>query len=226
MPQFTRLLVAALAVVAMLVFGTLAPAAAPEKAGQAGQPIVIRSFASRFPAVPEYYPLQMPHVQKYLELLPKQVKQLEDLGKEYSEQMQEYSRQDWAKVREMDPEERNKFYAEWREKRQKQVQHFQEEIKKTLAPHQQQLLKEYNVRTRAMSLLRSPRILEQLEASEDQKKAITKIRDELQGEIQRLSDQTFGKMRDVLNEEQQKKLEELSTQGFRGTYAGQAVRGR
>ena len=221
MTRLSRVTVAALVVVAFLVLGV---AMAAEVLRQGGQPraVVVNRNLATFPAIPGYYTLRTENVQKELELVDEQKEKLKQIGKKYYEQLRQASQQDWAKFREMPAEQRKAKHAEMQKQRMKQMEEVRKQIEKVLLPHQIDRLKQINLQTYGASMVANPGILQQLEVTDQQKEKLGKIREELQAKIRQLQKASFEETLKVLTPEQEKKLGEMSTQGYRTMYWGQA----
>ncbi len=62
---------------------------------------------------------------------------------------------------------------------------------------------------RREGVLRNPQVLEQLGISEQQKKKLRQIREDMQQRLRELEDETLDKIFDVLTSEQSDKLKEM-----------------
>ncbi|NQU26021.1 MAG: hypothetical protein HQ567_32440 [Candidatus Nealsonbacteria bacterium] len=224
----------ALMIVTLVVGAAVAvcPAAdAPQKAAPGGAPVV-RIGAAMIPAVPGYYSLRQKDVQEELELLDEQIKKLEAIGKEYQESIGASYQQNWAEIRKLPAEEQRKKYAEISKKRADQMKAVGKKIEAVLLPHQIDLLKQINLRTRGGAMLRNPRTLEKLGLDEKQQEKLRKIREKNQQEtqklyqqIQKLQKELSAQSLEVLTPKQRKQLQDLSTQPYQGVYTQPLKRG-
>lgn len=213
MARFPLLLAAAAAV----VLATCPWADGQVRVLAQGQPIVVSSqggVAAGFPAVPGYYMLARKSVQDQLELTEEQIKKLKELGQKYVEGM----RYDWKDYQNLSQEERQAKWAEHREKQQKLMEEIRGQAEDLLLPHQLDALKKINFRQRAPWTLQNPRMLEELNVSEEQKAQLKEIRDSMQEQIRKLQEESLDKALGVLTDEQRKKLEEMSAPGW--SYGG------
>jgi Spy/CpxP family protein refolding chaperone len=155
-------------------------------------------------SLPGYWTLGMENTQKELKLTDEQKQKLKDLADKYQTEMREY----WSQTRELPREEQRKRFAEWREKSAKQQQEIRKQVESVLRPEQMARLQELNLRMRGPYLLGSPRTMEKLNLSEDQKGRLQKVREESQQQMQKLQQETFDKSYQILTPEQQAKLKE------------------
>ena len=174
-----------------------------------------QGFAVRAPArtpgyyaVPGYWSLRTESVQKELNLSDEQKKKLKQITKSYYEQMRQGPQQDLAKYRDMSPEERRKKYAEITEKRKQRLDAARKQTEAVLLPEQLEALKTIELRTRAPSLLRSPRVLEKLGLSEEQKQKLRKNQQDLTAKMQRLLHESAQKALQILTPKQLEKLKQ------------------
>jgi Spy/CpxP family protein refolding chaperone len=184
-----------------------------------GEPVVVTSqggVAAPFPAMPGYYMLSQKHVRDELELTEEQIEALKELGKKYVEGM----RYDWQGLQNLSQEERQAKMAEYRRKQQKLMEEIRGQVEELLLPHQIDALKKITFRQRAPWTLQNPRMLEELKVSEEQKAQLQEIRDRMQEQLRKVQQDALDKALEVLTDEQRKKLEELSTSGWR--YGGRS----
>ena len=224
MVRFTDLVVVVLATAVMLLPDVSPAAEDAEKAGPGGVTVqagpggvtVLRSATPGYMAVPGFYALARPDVLKELELVGEQKKQLEEIGKKYYEQLREGSRLNWEEIRKLPQEEQKAKYAEMNEQRKKMAEEARKQVEKVLLPHQLKTLKEVNLRTYGVWMLYNARTLDQLEATDEQKEKLQKIREEMQQKIQDLQKESFDKSLELLTPKQREQLEEMTSQGYGG----------
>jgi Spy/CpxP family protein refolding chaperone len=207
------LLLPILAAVSVLSASAAQPAAKPNPAspwgggmGPFGPPGAAPAFS-----LPGYWTLGMENTQKELQITDEQKQKLKELADKYQADMREY----WSRTRELPREEQRKRFAEWRENSAKQQQEIRKQVESVLRPEQVARLKERNLRVRGPALLGSPRTMEKLTLSGDQKEKLQKVREEsqqkmqqLQQQMQKLQQATFDKSYQLLTPEQQAKLKE------------------
>jgi len=207
MTQFFRVVAATLAVVAILCFAPLAKAAEDQPRAPGGMP-----GGMYYLPIPGYYLLQSEYAQKEMELLPKQKEQLQEIAKKYNESMQQDAKIDWMKLSQ---EERQAKAKEIRDNYEKRAAEVKAEVDKVLLPHQKETLKRLELRTRLMSFLYSPAILDQINMTQKQKDDLAQIRKDLQDKMQQLQQESLDKTFKLLSEQQVKQLEEIASQGYR-----------
>ena len=207
MTRFFRVVAATLAVVAVLCF-------APSANSAEGQPIVFGGMpgGTYYLPIPDGYLLQSEHAQKEMELLPKQKEQLQEIAKKYYESMQQDAKIDWMKLSQ---EERQTKAKEIRENYEKRTAEVKAEVDKVLLAHQKETLKRLALRSRLMSFLYSPAILDQINMTQKQKDDLAQIRKNLQDKMQRLQQESLDETFKLLSEQQVKQLEEIASQGYR-----------
>lgn len=210
MSHVSRWAAAALVVAAVLVVSAPVADAQTLQAVQGGQGGV-RYMA--MPAVPGFYMLRTPAYQKELELVDEQKKKLEEIAKAYGEELRTSSQYDWSKLRDMSAEERKAKYAEIRQQRTKLAGKYRQQIEEVLLPHQLQALKQINLRIRGPAMLHSPRVLDQLGFSEEQKEKLKSVREEMQKKMQEIQKEAMESTFELLTPKQQKQLEEMVEQG-------------
>jgi Spy/CpxP family protein refolding chaperone len=204
-------------VAAVLMFVVVAPATAAEepKAG-APAPRVMFQPGAMYYGLPGYYMLQQENVQKEIELVPEQKAKLQEIAKKYYEGMQEDAKIDWAKVRELPAEEQKKKYEEIQQAYTKRAADVKKQVEDVLLPHQLQTLKKLENRTRAASLLYMPNVLEKIGVTEEQKKKMQQVREDIQKKMAQLQQETLDKTLEVLTPEQRKKLDEAAEEMYKG----------
>lgn len=224
MNRSPRLFIVALLATAMPSLGTSAHAQVPKRVlpAQPGKNMVVmmpqnvvtqpgmsggRMLGRSMPYVPGYYTLQQPNTQAELELIPDQIKKLEALGKEYREATMA-DRAAWSDWRNMTPEERTAKSAEMREKSKNRMEEFKKKIETILLPHQIKALKKIEFMARAPSYLRSPRTIQELELTDEQKSQLKEIQTKAYEEQRKLQKKAAEAALKVLTPEQLKKLKE------------------
>jgi Spy/CpxP family protein refolding chaperone len=212
-----RKVLCALTVVALTLL-VLAPAMGAEepKAGQPVRPVIQYQPGPMYYGLPGYYMLQQENVQKEIELVPEQKAKLQEIAKKYYEGMQEDAKIDWAKVRELPAEEQKKKYEEIQQAYTKRAADVKKQVEDVLLPHQLQTLKKLENRTRAASLLYMPNVLEKIGVTEEQKKKMQQVREDIQKKMAQLQQETLDKTLEVLTPEQRKKLDEAAEEMYKG----------
>jgi Spy/CpxP family protein refolding chaperone len=191
----------------LFLLGTLFAGGPPEEGEQTDEPAP-RRLRATYLSLPGFWELRTENVQEELELSDEQKDQLRTIGREYYEQ----TRRDWAGVRGMSAEERKKKYAEIRQKNLERMKDIRKQVEAVLTGDQLERLKQINLRTR---VLQNPRILDELGISEVQQRRLREIREQMQGRIRKLQQESLEKTLDVLTAEQREKLEKLTAEGFR-----------
>lgn len=214
MSWFSRLAVPTLVVIVILVFSALAATGPPQGGEQPANPAPLRS-ASTYLSIPGFWELRTEDVQKELQLTDEQKEKLREIGQKYYEQ----TRKDWAGLREMSAAERKKAYAEIRNKNEKRMREIRKQVEQVLSPEQLGLLRQVHLRTRGAAALANPKILDQLEVTDEQKEKLRQIREQTQEKIRQLQREMLEKTLEVLSPQQRKKLEELTTEGY-AVYGG------
>lgn len=215
MPQFSRLAAAALTAAATFCFALPAPArAAAAEAEQAGKPPK-QAAGPRYLSIPGYYMLQTEQARKELKLTDGQQKKLQEIAQQYYQQM----RSSWTGLGKLSAEERKKKLEEYRRMNAQRMEAVRKQVEQLLSTDQLSGLKKLNLRSRGPYLLRSPQVLKQIEATDEQKQKIRELQQQLQERIRRLQKKTFEKTLDVLTPEQRKRLEEIGGRGYGATYA-------
>jgi Spy/CpxP family protein refolding chaperone len=213
-PPFGRLLAfPTLAVTAVLLSGALAATAPSEKGPPGAGPTLPRSGAA-YLSLPGSRELPTENVQKELDLTNEQRDKLRAIGQKFYEEM----RQAWAGIGGMSPVERKNRYAEIRQRSLTRMQDIRKQVEGMLSPDQSQRLKQINLRTRSAAALANPEILDQLRITEQQKKRLQ----EIQQNVQRLQQEAL----DVLTPQQRRRLEELATEAFGIHRAGRTAGGQ
>ena len=218
MHRFPVRIVPTLAVTVVLLLSTLAATRSAEEAGQTATPAAARPVGTRL-LLPGFRELRTESVEKELELTDEQKEKLKVIGQEYYDQM----RRDWTGFGGMSAEDRKKRLADIRRKNVERTKQMRKRIEDVLSPDQLERLKQINLRTRAAAALAEPRVLEELQISEAQRKRLNQIRTQLQERIRRLREESLGETLDVLTPEQREKLEVLTSEGFRVYTPGQAA---
>ncbi len=81
------------------------------------------------------------------------------------------------------------------------------------SPDQLATLRRLNLQFRAPYLLKSPRTLQQIRATDDQKEKIRKLQKKLQESIRRLQKKSLKRTLEVLTPEQREQLKEIGSPG-------------
>jgi len=215
MVRFTYLAVVVLSTAVMLFPGVAPATENAEQAGQGGM-AVVRPLSMRYGAVPGFYALNRPDVLKQLELVDEQKKQLEEIAKKYYEQLREAPRLNWQEIRKLPQEEQRAKYAEINQRRRKMAEEARKQAEKVLLPHQLKTLKEINLRTYGVWMLYNTRTLDQLEATDEQKEKLKKIREDMQQKMRELQKKSFDKSLEVLTPKQREQLEKMTSRGYGG----------
>jgi Spy/CpxP family protein refolding chaperone len=185
----------------------------------AGEPRVVQAkqlqatvqAKAQFPALPGYWVLRQEDVREEIGLTDEQVEKLKELGKKYTEGM----KYDWQSIRKLSAEQRREKFKDLRENRKKVAEEITAEIEELLTEDQKEQIEEINFRMRAPGALMSPRVLEAIGLSEEQKEKLGELRQEMAEQYKQIREKTFEQSLDVLTPKQRKKLKELGTQGFR-----------
>jgi len=106
-------------------------------------------------------------------------------------------------------DERRERMAEIQQKMRKRAEDVRREVEKILLPEQMEILESFNRRARREAVLKNPQVLEQLGISEQQKKELRQVREEMQHRLRELENETLDKVFDVLTSEQADKLKEM-----------------
>jgi len=157
------------------------------------------------PAIPGLEALASPHVQRELELVDEQKQQLRQVAHAFVQQMQ----QAMAEIQQLPMDERRERMAEMQQKMRKRAEDVRREVEKILVPEQMEILESFNRRARREAVLKNPQVLEQLGISEQQKKELRQVREEMQHRLRELENETLDKVFDVLTSEQADKLKEM-----------------
>ncbi|MBC8869762.1 MAG: hypothetical protein H8E44_10110 [Planctomycetes bacterium] len=157
------------------------------------------------PAIPGLEALASPHVQRELELVDEQKHQLRQVAHAFVQQMQ----QAMAEIQQLPMDERRERMAEMQQKMKKRAEDVRREVEKILVPEQMEILENFNRRARREAVLKNPQVLAQLGISEQQKKKLRQVREEMQQRLRELENETLDKVFDVLTSEQADKLKEM-----------------
>lgn len=193
------------AVMSVLLFATLAATGPSEEDGPAAKPTASPPEATAL-SVPGFRELRTEDVQKELELTDEQKEDLGRIGQKYYQEM----RRDWVGFRGTSAEERKKKYAEIRQKNVKRMKAIRAQVENVLTPDQLDRLKQINLRTQVLA---NPRILDQLGIDEAQRDRLHQIREQMQGKLRKLHQETLQATLRVLTPQQRKKLDELTAEG-------------
>jgi Spy/CpxP family protein refolding chaperone len=156
--------------------------------------------------------LSSDQVQRQLNLTEEQRKSLGEIGRKYMTQWRERM----TSLQDLSPEERPAKMAELQKQAAKQAQDARKEAEAVLSPQQLDQLREITFRRFAQMALANPRLLDQVEATEEQKGQLRKLSEELQDKINKLQQETVDSALKVLTPEQQKKLRDMQTAGGPG----------
>ena len=179
-------------------------AQAPQQPGQPG-PHPAQMGGGGFPAIPGLEALASPHVQRQLELVDEQKQQLRQIARAFVQQMQ----QSMAEVQQLPMEERRERIAELQQKMRKRAEDVRRQVEGILVPEQMAVLDKFNRRARRDAVLKNPQVLGQLGLSEQQKKKLRHVHEEMQQRLRELEDEMLHKILDVLTSEQADKLKEM-----------------
>ena len=175
------------------------------------RPPVGRGFPAPSFGLPGYWLLGMESTQQELQLTDEQKQKFKTLAEKY----QAEARHQWGLFRVLSPEEQKQKIAEWREETSQQHAEIRRQVESVLQPAQRTRLQEIQWRTHGPATLNNPRILEQLNASEEQQQKLKHLREECQRKTQELQQELFYKSLQVLTPEQQAKLKEhVNTRGW------------
>lgn len=208
MNPVSRLAVPTVVAPAVAVVVALAATGPSQQSGQAAKAAASRPRTT-YLYLPGFRELRTEDVQQELQLSDQQKNKLRAIGEKYYNQ----SRQDWAELRGMSAEERRKKYAEIREKNAKRIKQIRKQVEQLLSADQLQRLTQINLRTRVPTALANPRVLDRLRVTEEQKRRLRQILEQMQREMRRLQQKTLERTLEVLTPQQQQQLEELTTQG-------------
>jgi len=114
-----------------------------------------------------------------------------------------------AEIQQLPMDERRERMAEMQQKMRKRAEDVRREVEKILVPEQMEILESFNRRARREAVLKNPQVLEQLGISEQQKKELRQVREEMQHRLRELENETLDKVFDVLTSEQADKLKEM-----------------
>ena len=156
-------------------------------------------------------------------LRPEQKEKLKEIAKKAAEPQKDQPKIDWEKFRDMKFEEQRKFQKEMSDFNAKRAEEVRKQVEKVLTPKQVEQLKEMEFRQRAASMLYMPRVLQEIEMTDEQKEQLQKIREETQSKMAQLQHESQEKTLGVLTPEQIKKLKEVSEKGLPGW--GRAAQG-
>lgn len=206
----TVILISGLAVPGLGLFCSGAASDEPP-ANKRQQVRVTAKISNQFPALPGYWMLRKEDVRNQIGLSDEQVAKLEELGKKYTESM----RFDWKEIQQLPNEKRREKYKEIQEQRRKKAEEITAAVEKVLTEKQREELKDIAFQMQAPGALMSPRVLEALGLSEDQKQKLTELREQMAEKYREIREQTYKESLDVLTPEQTEKLKELAARGFR-----------
>jgi hypothetical protein len=154
--------------------------------------------------MPGFYLLRMDPVQDELKLSDEQKKKIKDFGQKFEKESQKA----WAGLRDVPPEERQDKMADIQAAVAKRLEVYRQDLEGVLTPQQAEQLKKITFEMSAGPALANPQLLEQLGATEEQKKKIEQVRSELQAKLWQVQREMADKALKVLTDEQLKKLED------------------
>jgi len=157
--------------------------------------------------MPGFYLLRMDPVQDELKVSDEQKQKIKDFGEKFEKE----SQQAWAGLREVPPEERQAKIADIQEAAAKRMEVYRRNLEGVLTPQQTEQLKKISFEMTVGPALANPQLLEQIGASEEQKKKLDQIRSELQAKLWQVQREMADKALKLLTAEQVKKLEDMTT---------------
>ncbi len=159
---------------------------------------------------PDLLPLATERGQRQLKLTDEQKQKLSEIAAKLLNQCEKYS----ASLGALPPDEdRERKMDDLHKEHATRIEEARKEAVAVLSPEQLTQLKEIAFRTYTMGVLNDPRVLDQIEASEDQKGQLRKLSEECWEKsaeiLSKLQEEMLDNALKVLTPEQQRKLRDM-----------------